>query len=132
MLSTLHTPYLINVTSNGTHHPLEFIPPNETRTLVGAAVNPANETKQIISLFQDKVAALTTTLNSLHMSPCDILLGYKVYWWPAIKYMAPALNLSQHSNILRLTSQPPSLHQSQKKLPDGFNTNLYGFWRLRI
>ena len=79
-LPTLHTPYLLNVTSNGTHHPLELIPTNETSTHVGAVVNPANETKKIISLFQDKVVTLTTTFNSLHMSPCNILLGYKVYW----------------------------------------------------
>ena len=74
---TLHTHYLLNVTSNGTQNPLECTRLNETRTLVGAAVNPAKETKQIISLFQDKVSALTTTLNSLHMSPCDTLLSYK-------------------------------------------------------
>ena len=78
-LPTLHNPYLLNVTSNSTQHPLEYTPPNETRTLVGATVNPANETKQIISLFQDKVSALTTTLNSLHMSPCDTLLRHKFY-----------------------------------------------------
>ena len=64
-------------------------------------MNPAKETKQIIFLFQDQVAALTTTLNSLQMSPCDMLLGCKVYWWPAIKYMALALILSQQSNVLR-------------------------------
>ena len=89
------------MTSNGTQHPLEFIPPNETRTLVGAAVNPSNETTQIISLFQDKVAALTTTLNYLHMSPCDVLLGHKFYWCPDIKYTSPDLNFSQQINVLR-------------------------------
>ena len=77
------------------------MPPNETRTIVGAAVNPANETNQIISLSQDKVIALTTTLNSLHMSHCDMLLGYKVYLWTSIKCMAPFLNLSQHSKVFR-------------------------------
>ena len=75
--------------------------PNETRTLVGSAVNPANETKKIISLFQDKVAALTTTLNSSHICLCDMLLEYDVYWWPTIKSMAPDLNLSQQINVLR-------------------------------
>ena len=59
-------------------YPLEFALPNETRTLVGAAVNRANETNKIIALFQDKVVSLTTNLNSLSMSPCDILLGYKI------------------------------------------------------
>ena len=70
------------------------MPQNETRTLVGAVVNLAIENKQIVSLFQDKVAALTTTLNSLHTSPCDILLEHKVYWWSAVEHMALALNLS--------------------------------------
>ena len=70
------------------------MPQNETRTLVGAVVNLAIENKQIVSLFQDKVAALTTTLNSLHVSPCDMLLGHKVYWWCSIKHMSPSLNLS--------------------------------------
>ena len=44
-LSTLHNPCLLNVTSNGTHHPLELMSPNDTKTLVGATVNLANETK---------------------------------------------------------------------------------------
>ena len=56
------------------------MPPNETRTLVGTAVNTANETKQIMSLFKDIVKSLTTKLNSLHMSPYDILLGHKACW----------------------------------------------------
>ena len=53
------------------------MPPNETITLVGAAVNPANETNRIVNLFQDKVAVLIITLNSLSMSPCDALISYK-------------------------------------------------------
>ena len=77
------------------------MPPNGTRMLVATEVNPANETKQIISLFQDKVAALTTTLNHLHMSHYDILRSYKVYWCPSIKHMTPTLNSSQKSNVLR-------------------------------
>ena len=76
------------------------MPPNETRTIFDVAVNPANETKQIIYLFKDKVAALTTTLNSLHVSCCNMLLVYKVYWWTTIKYVAPYLNLSKQSNVL--------------------------------
>ena len=63
-------------------------------------MNPNNETKQIISLFQYKVAALTTTINSLHMCTCDTILGYAVYWWTSIKHMAPAHNLSQQSDAL--------------------------------
>ena len=55
------------------------MPPNETRTLFGATANPVDETKHAISLFQDKLVALTTALNCLHMSPCEILLGYKVH-----------------------------------------------------
>ena len=35
------------------------------------------------------------------MSPCDILLGHKVHWWPSIKHMAPTLHISQQSNMLR-------------------------------
>ena len=74
--------------------------PNKTRVLVSATENPANEAKQTIALFQDKVAALITSLNSLRMSPCDTLLGYKVYPWPACKHMALDLHLSQQSNML--------------------------------
>ena len=76
------------------------MPTNETRTLVGAAVNIATETKQSITLFQDKVALLTTALNSLIMTHCDMLLGYKVYWWSDIKHMDTDLYLSQKNNML--------------------------------
>ena len=55
------------------------MPPNETKTLVGAIVNLANEKNHIITLFQDKVAAFTTTFNSLIISLCDMLLDYKFY-----------------------------------------------------
>ena len=74
--------------------------PNEIRTLVGAVVNPANETKQIMSLIQDRVAALTTKLSSLHMHPYDILRGYKECWWSAIKYVSPSLKFFQQSSML--------------------------------
>ena len=30
------------------------------------------------------------------MSPCDILLGYRGHWWPAIKHMDSTLHLSQN------------------------------------
>ena len=75
-----HSPYELKFTLNFITHPLWFIPPNETRTLVDTAVNPVNESKQIISIFQDKVTAPTSKLNSLHMSPCDIILGYTIHW----------------------------------------------------
>ena len=55
--SKFFTPYKINVTLNVIKHPLELIPLNETRTLVDAATNLDNETKQIMSLFQNKVAS---------------------------------------------------------------------------
>ena len=41
-------------------NPLEFMPLNETRTLVGVVVSPANETKQIASSLQVRVVTLTT------------------------------------------------------------------------
>ena len=65
---------------NGITHPLKFIPPNETRKLVGAMVNPANESKHVVLIFQYKVAALASKLNSLLMHPCDVLIGHKVHW----------------------------------------------------
>ena len=74
---TFHSssPYQLNFTLNGIKHQLEFIPPNEIRTLVGTSMSTANETNQIIALFQDNVAALTSTIKWLSMSPCDMLLG---------------------------------------------------------
>ena len=62
-------PYQLNVILDGIKNPLEFMSPNETRMLVGSTVNPANETKKIMPLFQDRLLVLTTKLNSLQMSP---------------------------------------------------------------
>ena len=44
-LLNLLTPYQLNVTLNVIKHPLELILPNENMTLIGASVNPDNETK---------------------------------------------------------------------------------------
>ena len=52
-------------------------------------------------LFQDKVVALASKLNSLHISSCDILLGFRVHLWPAIKHMDPVLHLYRQINMLR-------------------------------
>ena len=75
----LLTPYQLNVTLNVIKHPIEFTFPNENRKFVGATVNPSNEKNHITSLFQDRLEELTTKLNSLRMSPCNVLLIYKVY-----------------------------------------------------
>ena len=68
--------------------------PNETRTLVGSVVIPAKETKQIVSLIQDRVAVLATKLNILHMPSCDVLFSHKYHRWKTTKNMAPDLYLS--------------------------------------
>ena len=54
-----------------------------------------------MSLFKDKVEELTSKLNSVQMSLCDIILGYEVYWFLAIKHVAVVFHLSQQRNILR-------------------------------
>ena len=59
----MHIHYQLNIRLNLIKHPLEFIPTNEKITLVSAKVNPANEIKPIVALFQDKLATLTATLN---------------------------------------------------------------------
>ena len=54
-----------------------------------------------MSLFQDKVTAQATRLNSLHISSSNILLGYRVCWQPIIKHVDPTLHLSQQSKIIK-------------------------------
>lgn len=40
-------------------------------------------------------------LPQLHLSHQQILFGYNAYWWPSIRYMAPALTLPLTGNVLR-------------------------------
>ena len=44
---------------------------------------------------------MTSKLNSLHMSLCEILLSYEMHYYLVIKHVAPILHLSQHVNMLR-------------------------------
>ena len=75
-------------------------PPTKTRTLVRAAVNSFNNNTEIITLFQEKIAALIFKLHQILLPLYEILFGYKIYWWLAIKYIALALTLSPSRNIL--------------------------------
>ena len=86
---------------DGKSQSLSFSSLHETRKLVDAAINPSNSTKDVIFDFQAKVAQLTFKLPQLPLSHQQILFGYKVYWWPSIRYMAPNLTLPLSGNVLR-------------------------------
>ena len=72
-----------------------------SRTLVGISTNPVNDNKSITTIFYNKLAEYITSIISCNLSPSDIMDRYYKFWWPSIKYMAPALTLSPTSNILQ-------------------------------
>ena len=70
------------------------------RTLVGVATNPSNNNKDIISAFKSKLAQYITSISLAHISPAELMTGYKVFWQLSIYFIAPALTLPPTSNIL--------------------------------
>ena len=100
-LSNVHAPYQLNFEQSLIKYLLEITLLNETRTLFGAVAMSANEKNQITSLFQDRVAVLTTKLNYLHMPLCGILLIYRVHWSLSMNHVTPAIHLSQQRITLR-------------------------------
>ena len=77
-----------------------YIPPYQLRILVSISTNPANKYLLIYSLFQKKLDQYIVSLQLKDLNPSDIWLGLKCFWWPSIKYIAPALTLNPQSNIL--------------------------------
>ena len=55
---------------------LPHIPPNESRTLVSASINPANRNELIEYLFRKKLATYKATLISWTLLPTDIMEEY--------------------------------------------------------
>ena len=80
---------------------LLYLPPNKARTLVRVLINPSNDNKHIHELFQIKLVQHTTVLATSNLSPSEIIEGYNYFWWPSIKFIAPALTLNPKGNILQ-------------------------------
>ena len=49
------------------------------RTLVGVAINPSNNNKDIISVFESKLAQYITSILSAQIFLVELMIGYKVF-----------------------------------------------------
>ena len=78
MLDTA-TPFCIIVKDRDNRVPIQYIPPQTSRTLVGVSVNLAHNVKVIIPLFQEKIAQYVARLPTCPLSPSLILAGYNSF-----------------------------------------------------
>ena len=78
MLDTT-TPFYITVKDGDNRVPIQYIPPQTSRFLVGVSVNPAHDIKAIIPLFQEKIAQYVVRLATCLLLPSLILAGYNSF-----------------------------------------------------
>ena len=78
MLDTTN-PFCITVKDGDNRVPIQYIPHQTSRTLVGVSVNLAHNVKVIIPLFQEKIAQYVARLATCPLSPSLILAGYNSF-----------------------------------------------------
>ena len=78
-----------------------FVPPMQTRILVGTTVNLVNKIDYIVAEFKEQLTDLTFKLMQIKLSLQKILFKHKTYWQSAIKYVALSLNLLYNRIILQ-------------------------------
>ena len=78
MLDTKNS-FCIIVKDGDNRVPIQYIPPQTLRTLVGVLVNLAHDVKAIISLFQEKIAQYVARLATYSLLPSLILAGYNSF-----------------------------------------------------
>ena len=79
MLDTTN-PFCIAVKDGNNRVPIQYIPPQTSRTLVGVSVNLAHDIKVIIPLFQEKIAQYIVRLATCLLLLSLILAGYNSFW----------------------------------------------------
>ena len=78
MLDTTN-PFCITVKDGDNRVPIQYIPPQTLRTLVGVLVNLAHDVKVIIPLFEEKIAQYVARLATYPLLPSLILAGYNSF-----------------------------------------------------
>ena len=59
--------------------PIPYIPPNQTRILVGVATNLSNDNTDIVKEFYKKLAQYWISITTIPISSSDLMIGYRVF-----------------------------------------------------
>ena len=81
--------------------PIEFIPPQQLRTLVRVGVIPVYDPAVIIPIYYQKINLQKAWLATCSLSLVLILQGYKTYQSLSLKYIAPLLSLPLSQSLLQ-------------------------------
>ena len=91
----------LSINLEGQDQHILYLSPLVIRDLVRVSTNPLNNNRDITREFQNKLNTYKASLISSKLSPMEIMKGYLAFWWPSIKFMAPALTLDLNDDILR-------------------------------
>ena len=70
----------ITVKKGDKRFPIQNIPPQTSRTLVGVLVNPTQTLKAAVPVFQEKIIQHIARLATCPLLPSQILAGYDFFW----------------------------------------------------